>query len=393
MIKNKLLFFILLISKALFAQEGIFANGRTLKENDIEKVPFKLNNNHIISKVKINGNTYKILIDTGAPTSFTSKVKGDFKIIKEDNIMDASQNVEKVTYYEIPMIKLGNIVYENIAVMKLDSEIMEDTGIDGIIGANIIAKNIWNFDLENHSIIISDSLNQNNTKEFNNVEIKKLYIGSPKIELEYFSRVREHIIFDTGYDGLFYFSEKMFKILQDEKLIDKIFTGKGLHGKSAFDNNENREASVLYRTRAEIKINEELIPPIIADVDIDEESNLGSEWLKYYHTIISHDKFYFKRNKAPIEDKSSTIGINAEFINNELVISSIWGNSQAYKSGIRYGDKILSVNGKKSENAKNKKQKGKLLKVINTHDEVVLEINKKGNYHKLKKEAIFNITS
>jgi len=342
----------------------------------------------IIIKVQINEKTYRFLLDTGAPTTINSKVIGDFAFVKEEKSTDASQNEASVNYVKIPKMKFGNIIYKDFVAMQYDIEVFEQLNIDGILGANLISKSTWEFDIENNVITVSDKLVENKVKDFSKTNLKIIDTGTPVLKFTYFNKIKEKgVYFDTGFNGLFYLSTSMFNKLSKKKLLSNRIRGIGIYARSAFGQDE---ISLTYMAALKMQLGEHEIPNIISDVSDDTESNMGCEWLKYYHTIISGKEFFFKRNKTPIPQKVISKGIRLLTDTKGLFISMVWEKSEAYKKGIRPNDRILSVNKKKIV-GDDEKLLEELKRTIYEEKKIILEINKPGNYIELEREVIFDI--
>ncbi|WP_292010767.1 aspartyl protease family protein [Chryseobacterium sp.] len=376
---------ILIFSNA-FSQKGIFKYGTLSPEHYKENLTFEYIKDLIFINVEINKKTYRFLVDTGAPTIISSKVKGDFKIVQQDEITDASKNTQSVNYVLIPQMNLGALTYRNFSAMRSDMELLQELNIDGILGANLIRKSIWDFDIVHHKIMISDYLNTETVKGFDFAKIKTLETGTPALTLVYFNSIKEHgIYFDTGYNGLFYLTDSIFEKVSKKKLLKKKIEGAGQVSKSAF----GTEVGTTYMLPLEMKLGKHPIPTFLSDVNKDEESNLGCEWLQYYHTIISKDKFYFKSNGKKINSQFITNGINTGRDSKGLYISFLWKNSAADKKGLRLNDRILSVD-QQAPDLRNPEAVKELEDKIKENKKVLLEINTKGNFIELKSEILLD---
>ena len=387
MIRKIIIFLSLLITANTFAQKGIFKKGmiKPLKYN--EELIFKIKDDHIFVNVEINGKTYRFLLDTGAPTVFGNNVIGNFKNLEEIETGDAGGNSQTVKYVMVEEMKLGNITYHNFAAGYGDLGGFEYLGIDGILGSNLIVKSVWDFDLANKKITISDHLDKNIIKGFQKTKTKILNTGTPTFTITYFGKMEEkNIYFDTGYNGLFYLCYPIFQKISNSMNIENIAEGNGFISKNAFGDSEGK----TYLLPLEMTIGKENIPVFISDVDYDEESNLGAKWLAYYRTIVEKNNFYFKENGRQMKKEFVTNGINIDEQDGNLLVVFVWQNSSAYKMGIKVGDKILSVNGKNVDTNDSIGLK-KIYDEINNKEKVNLEINTKNNFVELKKEILLRV--
>ncbi|MCC9043579.1 aspartyl protease family protein [Myroides sp. M-43] len=384
---NLITIIILLFSFHLFAQRGIFKKGTITPNAYNENLNYTVKDDHIYVDVIIEDKTYKFIVDTGAPTSVTFNVKGDFDFIYEDELYDASNNVSKVKFISIPSIRIGNLEYKNFAAVQSDMDAFKSLGVDGLIGANMISKSCWDFDLENNRITLSNNLNKQEINLFNRVKVKKADSGTPTLTMTYFNGLKEKdIFFDTGYNDFFYLSEDMFDTLNKKNVFSKVLTGEGVISYSAFGPSIGK----TYITPLEMKIGNYEIPVFIAAVDVDDTSNLGTKWLKYYRTILYKNNFYFKSYNKILPSTYQDIGIKVKIKENELIISFVWDSPSIKNKNLKAGDKILSVNNKDISSMSEDELK-EIQRNAFKADKVQIEVNTKDNFMTLYKEIILEI--
>ena len=171
-------------------------------------------------------------------------------------------------------------------------------------------------------------------------------------------------------------------------MVTKKAEGNGLIATTAF----GTEEGTTYAIGLEMNLGKNVLQPFISEV-LFLKSNMGSEWLAYYHTIISGNKLYFKKNKVDLEQKFVSKGIKVNIDEKGLYVSFIWNNSEAQQKGIKVGDRILSLNNQ-TVNPENKQQQENLIEeFVNSEQSVSLEINKKGNVIQLNNEIILDISN
>ncbi|MCC9043940.1 aspartyl protease family protein [Myroides sp. M-43] len=378
---------ILISSFNLFAQGGIFKKGTIVPSVYNESLNYTLKEDHIYVDVIIENEKYKFIVDTGAPTSITFNVKGNFKFLSEDDITDASQNTSKVKYVSIPSIKIGNLEFKDFTAVQSDMDAFKSLGVDGLIGGNMISKSSWDFDLENKRITLSNSLDKKEIKTFNKVKVKKEYTGTPTLIMTYFNGLKEkEIFFDTGYNDFFYLSEDIFDTLHAKKHFTKVLTGEGIISYSAFGPSIGK----TYMAPLEMSLGDYKIPSFLTTVDVDDVSNLGSRWLVYYRTILYKNDFYFKSYNKDFPSTFENIGIKTKIKNNELVISFVWDSPSIKNNNLKIDDKILSVNDKEINTMSIEELKEVQRNILNC-DKVKIEVNTKGNFIELNKETILSI--
>ncbi|WP_345989991.1 aspartyl protease family protein [Chryseobacterium sp. Chry.R1] len=375
---------VIILSIQINAQKGIFRNGIVYPKTYNENISFDIESQLIFVYVNIEGKKYKFLVDTGAPTTISNNVKGNFQLIVRQDITDASGNVEKVDYVSVPKLSLGNLMYKNFAAMRADIGLFKTLGIDGILGANLICKSVWDFNITNNAITVSDKIYEN-IKDFRKIKTKILDSGTPTLSMSYFNAEKEEkVYFDTGYNGFFYLSYSVFERLLSKNLVKKYIEGSGFISESAFGSSSGK----TYLLPLQMRIGEVNIDPFLAGVDYDEESNLGSVWLLGYRTILSKRNMYFKKYKnVDVQKTLITKGIHIKRNKSGLIVSFVWENSFAQKNGVKPGDKILSINGKNCS-IKNTLEIDSIINDFYKNKEAILEINVNGNFVELCDEVL-----
>lgn len=385
--KRLLILFFVLIQVNAMAQKGIFKRGSISPIVYEEQVTYEIVNRLIYVTVEIKGENYVFMVDTGAPSTIRKGLNVDAVFLENQLIMDAMQNTQEVAYVSLPSVKMGNITFENFVFMQEDLEAFDDLGIDGIIGGNITARSVWDFDLYHDKITVSSHLDPKfkTDVDFSRLKVKQTEIGTPLVTLTYFDKVKEKgVFFDTGYNGLFYLSSTMFEKVKP--YAPPYLTGEGMLSMNAFGKSSG-ETALLPLT---MKIGNHLLPPFLADVEQDEESNLGVEWLSYYRVIIQGNRFYFSPYKQKkFETKYSGKGIKTKIENGELLVTFLWHHSQAQKYGIQVGDTILAVNGQIVSQLTVAQQE-QLKKDIEALPEITLEIKRLNQSIVLQDEVLLS---
>ncbi|WP_353162248.1 PDZ domain-containing protein [Myroides odoratus] len=383
--KQLFVLFFVLIQIHATAQKGIFKRGTISPSVYKEQLSYNIVDKFIYVTVEIKGKEYVFMVDTGAPSTIRKGVDVEAVFAESQPIMDAVRNIQQVEYVAVSAVKIGNLTFENFVFMREDLSVFDDLGIDGIIGGNITAKSVWDFDLYHNTITISSHLDQQlkSASNFSRLKIKKTDVGTPMVTLTYFDKIKEKgIFFDTGYNGLFYLSSRMFEKVKP--YVPSYITGEGVLSMNAFGSSSG-ETALLPLT---MKMGKQSIPTFLADVDDDEESNLGVEWLSYYRVILQGNALYFSPYaQRKFETKFSGKGIKTEIENGELVVVFVWHNSPAHQYGIQVGDKIQAVNGQVVDQLPLLKQK-ELKKEILTSPEITLEIHRLNKTIVLKDEVL-----
>nr|WP_042297006.1 retropepsin-like aspartic protease [Nonlabens ulvanivorans] len=137
--------------------------GKVAKDDYMETIKFNYDYNFALIDVVINQKTYTFLVDTGAPTVISNQIYKDLNInpANSTNVTDSQGQSNNQEVVIIPEVRIGNLIYNDIGAIVADlRDVFEFNcmGIDGIIGANQMAKSFWKFDYQNHEITITDQL-------------------------------------------------------------------------------------------------------------------------------------------------------------------------------------------------------------------------------------------
>ena len=128
----------------------LFDYGSVKTSNQIETIKISNINNLPICKVLIGEKEYNFLIDTGAPTVIPNEIFQRLKLKSffTEEITDANNKKRKQNFTILPEIKIDNLIFKEIGcvVMDIETPALKCFGFDGIIGANLLAKMVWQFD-------------------------------------------------------------------------------------------------------------------------------------------------------------------------------------------------------------------------------------------------------
>ena len=197
------------------------ASGTIAATHYSDTVSFNFDYNLPLIAVEIEGEIYNFLLDTGAPSVISPELfqKLQLKSLHSTKISDSNNTSNTEIITQVPKMKIGNLIYENMGVFVIDlknSFALKCFKLDGIIGANQMAKSYWKLDYENNSCHISSELNQETIQDFEVVNfIPKMGQLTPLVNLEIENIWFNQVTFDTGYNGTI--------SLPYQKKLDSIF--------------------------------------------------------------------------------------------------------------------------------------------------------------------------
>ena len=119
-------------------------------EQKIEKqnIPYEEIYDFVIIPVKIDGDTYRFLFDTGAQTTLITENlvnKLTSQKLGKINVTDSQYKTKKLKAFKINKLSIGEVTYSEIGVIANDfsGSVFECMGIDGELGMNVISLSNW----------------------------------------------------------------------------------------------------------------------------------------------------------------------------------------------------------------------------------------------------------
>ena len=181
---KKLLFpFILLFVVGLQAQRVNLSKLGDVPRNYYEEIPFEFVSEKILIPVEIEGETYRFILDTGAPNVISKRLfeKLGGKAVSSLRVSDANNQSSQMNVANLSEIKLGNALFKNIpALVNLDDSnvVFRCFQIDGLLGSNVLSTSVVQFDLPNKKVILTD---QRKKLQLDNANREKLeLVGKQK---------------------------------------------------------------------------------------------------------------------------------------------------------------------------------------------------------------------
>lgn len=311
--------------------------GELTSVNFNESIPFDTKIGLIIIPVKIRGEYYRFLFDSGAPTSISTKIqdKLKFKTISKGGAVDSENNRIKIKYVEIDTIEIQGIPFLDQTAFVGDFEAnptIKCFEIDGIIGSNLMRYCNWTIDYDRKIITFFNEAYIPNEEvsvpfytndqfdilvnlNIGNVEIKRLKI-------------------DYGSNGSISFPASVFLSLKKEGHIKKSFVEKGVSQSGMFGEVNDVNSELAYLDT--LKLGDYIIEDI--SVISRNTSLIGGQLLSELILTIDWDNkmLHIRKNPAITRD-NMTFGMRIGFdvINQRLYVQSVIDSSSAFESGIR----------------------------------------------------------
>lgn len=321
--------------------------GKVGRTDFYEKIDIEIENGLIFVPVRIGGNEYRFLFDSGAPFSISKELQNTFKykVISKGHIVDSDNNRKKVNYVQVDTIRIGGIPFINQTAFEGDfssNPILECLQVDGIIGSNLMRYSNWTVDQNLRKITLSNTVSQETQKESIVVPFQSDSQYNILVSLGIGASTVKSLTVDYGSNGAVDLPNDVFSILKRRKVIDKIYLEKGSQQSGIIG-----ESVILNREIAfidSVKMN----GLKIEDIELRTSSSglIGNKVLSRYIVTIdwSNRKLYFKNNNFKIDTHKTfglSLGCSATGI---IYVQSVIENSDAFNKGIVPGMQVLKFN-------------------------------------------------
>lgn len=345
----KMLFVVMIISPIFFFSQSknFFNKGTVQIEAKIETIPLQFINDFPLVQVEIEGQFYQFILDTGAPTVISSEIynKLNLKSAAKGKVFDSENEKRKQIFTYLPEMKAGTLIFKDIGAIVIDFLEPEFMcyKIDGILGANQMAKLFWKIDYQNSSVDVTKDLSNFNLKDYN---LQIPFITKPQktpLILGLVENKKVEFTLDTGYVGRLVIQKNVFDVNKNISEKNRI-TKFGINTISAYGAGQNLE-TFIFKTN-DFKTGNIISP--IELIDVGESSLIGNEFLKNYVFILDwkSNKIYLKESKIlPIDFES--FGFGYRFLKGVTKIIYVY---KKLDNQVQVGDEILSIDGVQMDN-------------------------------------------
>ncbi|MDV3575742.1 hypothetical protein CMU59_18380 [Elizabethkingia anophelis] len=329
------------------------------------KLPFELSkdNKSIFIKLPMENQKDSLVFffDTGAATTLLDKKMADKYNLKANHKTEVAGAGGKKVYDVLTNQKIfldrnnhveTNIVFDDLSRLST----LYDRNFDGIIGAAILKKYLTKFDFETHTMYLYKFGEPLDNTGYEKIDFEFYSGGIPRFPITFELKNKEKfsgdILFDSG-ASLSLLVNAPYK--EKNNLLSKM-SRKITYSSSNLSNKTNYskgliESIQLGNTRIEHKNLGILFSSDKQGVSSENGllGILGSEIINRFNFILDYKnkKLYLKPNSLfhnEFEMPISPISLKYSDDRNEIRISSIMENTDAYKKGLKEDQKIISIN-------------------------------------------------
>lgn len=298
-------------------------------------------------KVSVGGVEGTFIFDTGAPVCLTHTFARKVNLTKIQEMRFVDSNGQEFTQdlYLLDALRVSDTEFTKVqAVVFEEGNMVEQMGIDGVLGYTLFGSHIVELDAANQEIIISDMEERFPLKaEYASRMLSADY--TPMIEWKVGGVVADTVLFDSGAAGFWDVSETKYMQLKKQGLVEQLSRGEGI---ISFGAAGLEESTVRYRLKAgEVGIGAARFRNVTAETTTG-MSRVGTDLLYYGKVVMDYRKrmFYFIPNQpdAVPDMYRKTWNVEITVMGDYLTAGFIWESAAKDLSG---GERIVAVNGKR----------------------------------------------
>lgn len=337
---KKVLYTLLILSTTTISAQGkkFFKSGEVKLQNPVEKINLRYANDLPFVQVNINGKPYNFLFDTGAPTVISTAVYTELGLEKKHTakVKDSQKNKQEQIFTILPEMIVDKAVFKNVGAIVMDFSVSELScfKIDGILGANQMAKLFWKINYAENSLEASEDLARFNPADYDIViPFSPRPQKTPVVETDLQGK-KIDLTFDTGFSGRLKIIDGAYDAQKALKSIEVYGTNSvGAYGAA------KPAPGYIFRTAALPLGNKTFPNEIIATGNA---SLVGNDFFKNFVFILdwSGNKIYMKQIKNE-PAKLESFGFGYRFIDSKPTVAFVF---QEENYPLRVGDTIISIN-------------------------------------------------
>ncbi|QQQ28888.1 aspartyl protease family protein [Chryseobacterium indoltheticum] len=344
--KKYILAVLILFTITVSAQgKRFFENGEVELQNSVEKINLTYTNELPFVKVNINGKIYQFLFDSGAPTVISTSIYSELNLKKKhrSKVTDSKKNKQEQIFTVIPEMKIDQITFKSIGaiVMDLKGIEFECLKIDGIIGANQMAKLFWRINYSENLLEATKDLTNFSKEGYETVfSFDPKPQKTPVIKAQILDE-KINLTFDTGFTGTFRISSTEYDPTNAKVKSVETY---GTASVGAFG--AGKHESSYYFKPEKVLLDEQKFEDEI--VSTGSSSLLGNEFLKKFRFIMDwkNNKIYLNRIKN-YPAKLESFGFGYRFIDQKAKVVLLFSGNDV---PLKIDDEILSINNVSLEN-------------------------------------------
>jgi predicted aspartyl protease len=333
----------------IWAQDFKLDAGKISQKEFLEEVDFELEHGKIVIPVSLAGQTYRFLLDTGAPNIVSKRVANILNpASKRDvNVVDANNKTQNMEMVPLPEMRLGSLQFENgvAIVVDLDNHpVLKCYRLHGFVGSNFFKNAVLHVDYAAKKIKISHTIKSFSpqTKGFPMQLVGQQL--APYVALGHQSEGcnegSEFALLDTGMDGFYDLSNRVYADFKKGEVVKTLSESKGVVSLGLFEKLEPSPHRLVQIQK--MKINGITFANIITETTDDDNSRIGLDAFKLGKvTLDFHKKKWYYEAPTQNDLSQKNPQFTPTLIDQRLVVGIVW--DETLKSKIQFGNPIVRI--------------------------------------------------
>lgn len=316
------------------------------------ELPYENVNGKLIVEAKVEGITGKFVFDTGAPfyISYPLSQKISSKQIGHQGIIDSGGNQIQVEKNIVESLYLGpsesGLMFVNVPARVIpQGNIVEQLGVDGIIGCDIMPDAVVRMDSRRQMIIITDDIAPFKISMRNRMRMTVNGQNIPFVEINLGKGVIETPMFDSGSTAFYELCEETAEKYLQAGAFELIAKGYGSAGLGI-----GGTAAIMERKRmkiSDLRMGTGKFHNVVTETIHGAMSRFGSGILAYGVVTLDfgNGAFYYEPFEAGkiVDLYKPTWDIDISYDNGHVVVAGIWDEELTER--VQLGDIIKAIDG------------------------------------------------
>ncbi len=316
------------------------------------ELPYEDVNGKLVVEAKVEGISGKFVFDTGAPfyISYPLSQKISSEQTGHQGIIDAGGNHVQVEKTMVESLHLGpsesGLMFVNVPARIIpQGNIVEQLGVDGIIGCDIMPDAVVRMDSRRHVIIITDDIAPFKINMRNRMKMSVNGQNIPFVEVNLGKGVIETPMFDSGSAAFYELCEETAEKYLQAGAFELIAKGYGSAGIGI-----GGTAAVMERKRmkiSDLRLGTGKFHNVVTETIQGSMSRFGSGILAYGVVTLDfgNGAFYYEPFEAGkvVNLYKPTWNIDISYDNGHVVVAGIWDEELAKR--VQLGDVIKAIDG------------------------------------------------
>ena len=312
-----------------------------------QEIPFRDEGGNIIIDVQIGSEIYNFIFDTGASTIL------DDDIVKLMNYEKIGTQKHKGTSNEKKILKvikldelsIGDVRFSSIVASITDLDPLKKKfclDFDGIIGANVMNKFVWQIDYSRKIITLTDSRDSlAHPSDARTIDFNATGKGTPMLGLSINGQYIGEGKLDTGSNGGI---DLPIKDLVTVDSVNRFIVKQGFSSGLFADRLESSKTTII--SNLQIGSDFEIENALVTFNKALPYALIGNKFLRNYLVTIdwNYQEVTLSSFKPHKDRKHHTFGFTPALKEGKIVIGSIYEDSSADREGLKLNDQIVQIN-------------------------------------------------